>query len=97
MSRHVELRDLWLQQEVREGRVLVHKVPGEENPADLMTRVLGSGDIESRLKGMNIRMEMTCKEVSEKAKAKTTWETVGVKSDGWLEQCRPRKYFAQVV
>ena len=52
--RHVEIRDLWLQKEVREGRVEVSKIPGEENPADLMTKILSSKTVESRLLGMNI-------------------------------------------
>ena len=37
--RHLEIRDLWLQKEIREGRVVVHKVLGTENPADLMTKI----------------------------------------------------------
>ena len=36
--RHLEIRDLWLQKEVREGKGLVHTVPGTSNPADLMTK-----------------------------------------------------------
>ena len=56
--RHLEIRDLWLQKEVREGRVQVHKVPGYLNPADLMTKVLGTKEIRERLQGMNIRMEV---------------------------------------
>ena len=36
--RHLEIRDLWLQKEVGEGKVEVSKVRGEENPADLMTK-----------------------------------------------------------
>ena len=56
--RHVEIRDLWLQKEVREGKVLVHKVVGTENPADLMTKILTASEIGDRLRGMNIRMDM---------------------------------------
>ena len=52
--RHIEVRDLWLQKEVREGRVEVYKIPGIENPADLMTKVLGISDIIDRLKGMTL-------------------------------------------
>jgi len=55
--RHIEIRDLWLQKEVRDGRVEVSKIRGEENPADLMTKILGIKDVEARLKGMNIRMD----------------------------------------
>jgi hypothetical protein len=55
--RHLEIRDLWLQKEVLEGKVEISKIPGEENPADLMTKILGMKDIESRLAGMNIKVE----------------------------------------
>jgi hypothetical protein len=50
--RHIEIRELWLQKEVKEGKVLVHKVLGTENPADLMIKILTIGEIEYRLKGM---------------------------------------------
>ena len=56
--RHIEIRDLWLQKEVLEGKVLVSKVAGTENPADLMTKLLGFKDIKSRLGRMNLRVEL---------------------------------------
>ena len=55
--RHLEIRDLWLQKEVRDGRVEVSKIPGNRNPADLMTKILGINDIRERLDGMRIRGE----------------------------------------
>ena len=55
--RHLEIRDLWLQKEVWDGRVEVSKIPGDQNPADLMTKILGTSDIDNRLKGMNIRAD----------------------------------------
>ena len=55
--RHIEIRDLWLQKEVRDGKVEVSKIPGEQNPADLMTKILGIEEIKDRLKGMNISVE----------------------------------------
>ena len=54
--RHIEIRDLWLQKEVREGRLKVVKVLGSENPADLMTKILNIGEIEERLKRVNLMM-----------------------------------------
>ena len=57
--RHLEIRNLWLQKEIREGRVLVHKVLGAENPADLMTKILTVGETEERLKRMSIVMKLT--------------------------------------
>ena len=52
--RHLEIRDLWLQKEVADGRVTVFKTPGDENPADLMTKVLGTKEIEVRLEKMGM-------------------------------------------
>eukprot|EP00973_Karenia_brevis_P030562 4215590-Karenia_brevis.AAC.1 len=41
--RHLEIRELWLQKEVYDGKlVVVSKGPGEESPADLMTKVLST-------------------------------------------------------
>ena len=36
--RHIELDQLWLQDQVARGRVRVFKVPGEENVADSVTK-----------------------------------------------------------
>eukprot|EP00973_Karenia_brevis_P075698 10518849-Karenia_brevis.AAC.1 len=52
--RHLEIRDLWLQKEVADGKLLVEKVPGVENPADLMTKVLTSKEINNRLIAINL-------------------------------------------
>ena len=54
--RHLEIRDLWLQKEVGEGKVVVSKVLGTENPADLMTKILGKKEIVERLEGMGLRV-----------------------------------------
>ena len=37
-----------------EGRVKVGKDKGTENPADLMTKILGIKDIDERLAAMNL-------------------------------------------
>ena len=52
--RHLEIRDLWLQKEVREGRVEVSKVLGTLNPSDLMTKVLSFSEVKDRLAGMGL-------------------------------------------
>ena len=38
--RHVEVKELWLQAAVKEGKVKLHKVDGEMNPADLLTKYM---------------------------------------------------------
>ena len=63
--RHLEIRDLWLQAEVEQGRLEVHKVKGDQNPADLMTKVLSLREVVDRLSWMNLRAEVQ-EEYSEK-------------------------------
>ena len=55
--RHIDVRGLWLQQEVAEGRVRVIKVQGKSNPADLLAKILSRPEIEEILKMMNQRIE----------------------------------------
>ena len=52
--RHIEVRELWLQEEVRSGKVVVTKVLGTENPADLMTKFLKTSEVVDRLRRMGI-------------------------------------------
>ena len=52
--RHLEIRDLWLQKEVADGKLEVGKIWGTENPADLMTKILTKGEIRSRLERMGL-------------------------------------------
>ena len=44
-KRHIEVRNLWLQKDLTEGRLVVKKVVGVENPADLMTKVMNMADV----------------------------------------------------
>ena len=55
--RHLELRDLWLQREVGEGKVVIRKVAGDSNPADVMTKFLDRRAIEGRLRRMGLRVD----------------------------------------
>ena len=42
--RHIDTNCLWIQAKVRSGAILLHKVKGEVNPADLFTKHLSSND-----------------------------------------------------
>jgi hypothetical protein len=57
--KHIEIRDLWLQEEVLKGQVEVMKVKGTENPADLMTKYLGLTEIIERLAYLNLRLSVS--------------------------------------
>ena len=52
--RHMEVKWLWLQEEVRRGRVKVSKVLGTQNPADVLTKFMRRADILDRLERMNL-------------------------------------------
>ena len=47
--RHIQVRDLWLQSEIKEGRLMVSKVATNVNPAGLGTKLLG---VEVNMKHM---------------------------------------------
>ena len=64
--RHLELRDLWLQREVGEGKVLVSKVVGERNPADAMTKFLGWRILRDRLNRLSIRLEWSGEDAADR-------------------------------
>ena len=61
--RHLDTRLLWAQELVREKVIEVIKVPGEQNPADLMTKHLGADVISAHL------VRLSCWERSGRAKA----------------------------
>ena len=47
--RHIEVKDLWLQTFVRDGRVSLAKVRSECNPADVMTKYLDRAAVTNLL------------------------------------------------
>ena len=67
--RHLELRDLWLQREVGDGKVLVKKVLGTENPADAMTKFLNRQALQDRLRRMSLRLVWCFGPTEDSAKA----------------------------
>ena len=86
----MEIRDLWLQREVREGRVIVEKIPGIQNPADLMTKILPMKDIEERLRRMNLRMLRRVRFEEDENKKEGGDEVCGVCAYGGYRACHQR-------
>ena len=54
--RHVELRFLWVQEMIRKGKICLHKVPGEVNVADHLTKGKMWWECEALLKGVGARL-----------------------------------------
>ena len=52
-AKHIEMQHLWLQDAVRKGRLSAHKVPSDDNPADLMTKPMGEQRIEYLMRTMS--------------------------------------------
>ncbi len=50
--RHIDVGQLWIQDEVAEKRIIVNKVKGTENYADALTKHVGREDISMHMKGV---------------------------------------------
>ena len=48
--RHIELNQLWLQEHVATGRIIAHKVPGQTNVSDCLTKHSSREKIDSSMK-----------------------------------------------
>ena len=54
--RHIEVKDLWLQEAVCRGRIKLFKVLGTKNPADLFTKYLPHEEVLKHLRRLGIRL-----------------------------------------
>lgn len=52
--RHLDTCLLWVQDAVRRGALQVHDVPGEQNPADLMTKCVGHALLTAHLARLGV-------------------------------------------
>ena len=53
--RHVELRDLWIQREVGEGKVRVVKVEGKANPGDVGKKFLSATELAVAVRVLRVQ------------------------------------------
>ena len=56
--RHLEVKDLWLQEAVCRGKLRLCKVKGEGNPADIFTKYLDQREIETGCARMSIEVAL---------------------------------------
>ena len=54
--RHIRVQYLWLQSRVKEGDIVMRKIPGKANPADLMTKHLPANEMERHLDTLNVEL-----------------------------------------
>ena len=57
--RHLQLKDLWIKNEIALGNIEIRKVLGLVNSADLMTKVLHVREILAHLNRLSIHVETT--------------------------------------
>ena len=53
--RHLSTADLWIQERVKSGEIVLTKVAGESNIADALTKHVDKRTLEKHVKSMNIR------------------------------------------
>ena len=61
--RHLELRDLWIQKEIGDGKVVVEKVAGHKNPSDVGTKFLSVDEIINKLALIGLQLIWTETEI----------------------------------
>ncbi len=91
--RHLNVQYLWIQDRVRGGDIKLSKVPGPENPADLLTKHLAAADVLRHLE------TLCCTLHSSRADIAPSLQAVSAVKDHWQEdgeQCtrihsRPRR------
>ena len=52
--KHMDIKRLWVQEKITEDGVVVTKVPGEENPADLMTKHLDRARVDALMSRLSL-------------------------------------------
>jgi hypothetical protein len=62
--RHLEVRFLWLQEVVRKGRLMLRKILGEKNPADILTKPKNAADMILKL--VPVGVELRSREIAVK-------------------------------
>ena len=55
--RHLEVKDLWIQDELRKGKLTVRHLPGESNPADLLTKFVPKPRLQKLASLIGMRTE----------------------------------------
>ena len=57
--RHLEVKELWLEAAVKEAKVKLHKIAGESNPADLLTKYTDLAKLRHLSKAAGLHILLT--------------------------------------
>ena len=64
--RHMETRFLWLQELVKSGRVVLKKIGGESNPADVLTKPKSHDEMAKVTEAVGVKLKKRCLEEGER-------------------------------
>ena len=86
--RHVKVQYLWLQERVRGKDLKIFKVPGKENPADLMTENLNAYEMEYHLDNLGVERRSNRADMAPKVASGQVLAAVrGPRpADGWRQE-----------
>jgi hypothetical protein len=56
-TRHLDVKFLWVQAAVSEGKITIEKVKGKENPADVLTKYIIDHDMEKVMRDYGIKLK----------------------------------------
>ena len=80
--RHLDVNILWMQEQCARKILPLAKVPGEDNPADVMTKNLTSNVIDKNMKRLKLRLEEGRAEKAAQLHA-LSWKASTSISDEW--------------
>ena len=55
--RHLHTADLWVQDRLRKGDFSLHRIPGKDNPSDILTKFVDRVTLEKHLENLNLFSE----------------------------------------
>ena len=58
-TRHIQVQNLWVQEEIAEGRLAVKKVHTHKNPADIMTKAVPHDTMYAHMKSLDFQVDDT--------------------------------------
>ena len=78
--RHIEVCQLWSQDKVRLGEIVITKVDGKDNAADALTKPTSAEEIAKHQQMLNQSCEQgrhrLCPEPTDAGQSKTDWEAI---------------------
>ena len=81
--RHLNVQYLWIQDRVRGGDIKLSKVPGPENPADLLTKHLAAADVLRHLETLCCTLHSSRADIAPSLQAVSTVDADDNGQDHW--------------